>query len=462
MAITVITIDDRSPEIKYKGFWTQGGRPGDEFNGTTTWTNSAKSIATIQFWGSQISVFGTIPANGSALSPTTSYSIDNGTPQVVSKVQNAVTQFQHLFFQSNDLPPSNHTLIITNLVPGGYFYLDFVNITNTTTTPTMAPAELISSFLTKSTISASSSSWISVSPTPSVDPLSSPLPTPIPSSSTAPGLTIIDDRNPSFSYHGNWQEGSMSSDVDGTFTWTNTSGSSVLISFAGIQINVYGSTPNVMDGFALNASYSIDGMPPRIYRAGEQQTGLPSPQLLFQSDELDSGNHTLCIENLTEGGDYVLDYAAISVGNFTLSPSLSAANSAATSVETSMTPIAASSTSTSSSETGPIVGGVIGGLGLIALLVIGSLILKRCRKGWKEEMVTSRNSVQKTLAVTPPSEAASSMSEYKSETGSATGKSRYLRVQTASYQSTVSAVSSGLEYIDDPSGSTYLEMRRGI
>lgn len=234
-------------------------------------------------------------------------------------------------------------------------------------------------------------------------------------------------------------------------------------------------------GNTPNATYSIDGIPQKNDAEGQES-------LLFQSGVLASGNHTLLIDILTDGGQYVLDYAAVVEGNSAISPSRSttvyaAATSSATS-RASQIPVAESSSSTNSSQTGPIVGGVVGGLCLIALLIIGSLVLRKWRKGWKEQMPTHRNSGEPekyttfrlvscpspnttpiadqkaSFAVTPPSEAASSISEYKSETESVTGKQRYLRAQTTSYQSTASASSCGLEYVDDPSGSTHLEMRQ--
>ena len=45
------TLDDRSPNITYDGdTWSLGGVPG-EFDGTTTWTVTAGSTATINFLG---------------------------------------------------------------------------------------------------------------------------------------------------------------------------------------------------------------------------------------------------------------------------------------------------------------------------------------------------------------------------------------------------------------------------
>ncbi len=46
------TLDDRSPNITYGGGgWNVGGVPGEEFDGTTTWTTTNGSTATIHFLG---------------------------------------------------------------------------------------------------------------------------------------------------------------------------------------------------------------------------------------------------------------------------------------------------------------------------------------------------------------------------------------------------------------------------
>lgn len=175
--------------------------------------------------------------------PNTSYSIDNGTSQFFFGILHSAPQYQHQFFQSQQLSPGNHTLKITNLVSKGQFYLDFVNITGpgtqTTIKPTVPVPTALSSAISRlpsvdtlpSMISSVSGS--DILPTPPLTSASLDIPAPVASSSTVPGPTTLDDQSASFTYHGNWQEGSMSSDYNGTITWTNTSGSSVSIVFTG-------------------------------------------------------------------------------------------------------------------------------------------------------------------------------------------------------------------------------------
>ena len=78
--------------------------------------------------------------------------------------QSSVTQYQHLFFQSRQLSAGEHTLTITNMVSGGQFFLDFINVTvpNTTTAGKLNTKTSISlsstKHLTKATEIASASS----------------------------------------------------------------------------------------------------------------------------------------------------------------------------------------------------------------------------------------------------------------------------------------------------------------
>ena len=161
MEFTTTTLDDRSRNITYGGgTWHLGGIPGDEFNGTTTWTSYAGSRATIAFLGqyaqnkfctlftpvcpcpgSQISVFSTVAPPIPGTITNASYNIDDGFLTFVTWVRQATVLHQQLFFQSNSLSPtSNHTLTITNL--DEKLILDFFNITGivNNTATTTAPA----------------------------------------------------------------------------------------------------------------------------------------------------------------------------------------------------------------------------------------------------------------------------------------------------------------------------------
>ena len=100
----------------------------------------------------QINVFGTIAVSGKGIALNTSYSIDNGPPEFFAGTQGSVTQYQQLFFQSKQLSPSEHTLKITNLVPEGQFYLDFLNISGLAIATAMEPLEQTATSLSRSIV----------------------------------------------------------------------------------------------------------------------------------------------------------------------------------------------------------------------------------------------------------------------------------------------------------------------
>ncbi len=134
-----------------------------------------------------------------------------------------------------------------------------------------------------------------------------------------------------------------------------------------------------------NAIYSIDNM--------QQESSVEDPlqPLLFQSGLLNPGTHILLITSLVHNTQYVLDYAAVLNTNSTLPYTMTNGANTMTSLAASMspiTPISGGASLSKSSQAGPIAGGVVGGVCVIALVVIGSMVLKRLRKRWNSEMPT--------------------------------------------------------------------------
>ena len=78
---------------------------------------------------------------GDGVAPQSSYSIDGGTPVPFTGTQQSVTQYKQLFFQSDILPLSNHTLRIETLVSGGNYYLDFLSVPAQNSTGSSVPAD---------------------------------------------------------------------------------------------------------------------------------------------------------------------------------------------------------------------------------------------------------------------------------------------------------------------------------
>ncbi|KJA18653.1 hypothetical protein HYPSUDRAFT_218052 [Hypholoma sublateritium FD-334 SS-4] len=134
-----VIIDDRSPSLVYAGSWNQGGI-ASEFGGTDTWTNASGSTASIDFSGTQISVWGTVAMIGVGVAPQSSYSIDDGTPVLFVGIQRSDPQYMQLFFQSDTLPFNNHTLRIETLASGGDYSLDFLSVVPLNSTGASSPS----------------------------------------------------------------------------------------------------------------------------------------------------------------------------------------------------------------------------------------------------------------------------------------------------------------------------------
>ncbi|KAF8151006.1 hypothetical protein B0H34DRAFT_158959 [Crassisporium funariophilum] len=134
-------IDDSDMLISYSvGQWTRRGGPG-EFNLTTTETSNAGASAQIVFYGTNVSAWGTIGITGPAA--ITMYSIDQGVAATFTGVHiPATTQYQKQFFQSEQLSPATHTLVITNLIEDGVLFLDYilVGLPGPSASPTLSTA----------------------------------------------------------------------------------------------------------------------------------------------------------------------------------------------------------------------------------------------------------------------------------------------------------------------------------
>ncbi|KAF8166216.1 hypothetical protein BJ912DRAFT_1068035 [Pholiota molesta] len=123
--MVVQQLDDRHSSITYSGVWERAGI-SPEFDNTTTWSNLTGSTATVVFYGTSISVWGTIGFSGLGIAPLSSYSIDHGPVSIFTAAQIPTTQYNQRFFQSDQLTPTSHTLNISTLANGGYFYLDYL------------------------------------------------------------------------------------------------------------------------------------------------------------------------------------------------------------------------------------------------------------------------------------------------------------------------------------------------
>ncbi|KAG6810757.1 hypothetical protein H0H92_010466 [Tricholoma furcatifolium] len=129
--VSSLIIDDTNSNIVYGGSWFASNEPG-EYDGTAHATQDDGATATLQFTGTQIAVFGTIPPFSLGVAPqTSSYQIDDDTPVSVTLSPTSYTLYQQLFFQSPSLQDGKHTLVVTS-VSGGYtFSIDYFAINST-------------------------------------------------------------------------------------------------------------------------------------------------------------------------------------------------------------------------------------------------------------------------------------------------------------------------------------------
>ncbi|CAK9780428.1 unnamed protein product [Cutaneotrichosporon oleaginosum] len=123
------TLDDRAPEIKYEGQWTQ--QQGPNFHaGTSTYTSGPGNAMMLNFTGSAIYVYGdqvndhgdyTVSLNGSTVGR---YSGRSGCRGGFAK---ACEKLHGLVFFAGDLPAGSHALRIENGGPaeGNKTFFDF-------------------------------------------------------------------------------------------------------------------------------------------------------------------------------------------------------------------------------------------------------------------------------------------------------------------------------------------------
>lgn len=159
MSTATLVYDDHDPSISYStGQWGQAGVI-EEYKSTTSWTSKKGATATLTFSGTSVSVWGTISNVGDA--PMSSYSIDGGAEEIYNATLSKIIQYQRPFFQSKQLTPASHTLVITVLSnsENAFFFLDYISVTpnaiassSTSSTTSSLSSTTSSSFSTLSTI----------------------------------------------------------------------------------------------------------------------------------------------------------------------------------------------------------------------------------------------------------------------------------------------------------------------
>ncbi|EPQ55009.1 hypothetical protein GLOTRDRAFT_93590 [Gloeophyllum trabeum ATCC 11539] len=113
----------------------------------------------------------------------------------------------------------------------------------------------------------------------------------------------LDDRDPHITYFGNWTYGGTGQEYWGTTSGANATNMSMMFTFNGTWIGVYGSI-----GFmGVTADFVLDN------GEAEQYLHTPAPsglfrQAYFESTPLAFGEHTIQMTNMANGPTSYLDY----------------------------------------------------------------------------------------------------------------------------------------------------------
>jgi hypothetical protein len=136
--------------------------------------------------GITVAVYGTIGGKNANFSvPQSTYSIDNGPPNIFKPNQTDAPHYAAKFYQSGLLSNSEHTLVVTNLVNYGLLYLDYIVVVTTGEVPSSSVSPSVAISLTGSS-SVIASSTIASSSTVTPNPGDRISPTSVSVSTTSP------------------------------------------------------------------------------------------------------------------------------------------------------------------------------------------------------------------------------------------------------------------------------------
>ncbi|OJT06828.1 hypothetical protein TRAPUB_2345 [Trametes pubescens] len=125
----ILTIDDADPRIQYTGAWVPntGGDPQQlNYMATLTYSNVTGTIASFQFTGSAVAVYGAFGPVGT-FDMRSEYSIDRGPPTVFLPPNDiAAVAHRRQFFASGEIKYGPHVLTIENM--GEQFWLDYIQV----------------------------------------------------------------------------------------------------------------------------------------------------------------------------------------------------------------------------------------------------------------------------------------------------------------------------------------------
>jgi len=328
MATHDITVDDGSPLITYTGVWSDSTNSDivDQYQfGTYHSTSDVGASATFKFTGTAVYLYGSKrPSHGT-------FDVDiDGTSLGQFSGTSTTIQNAQLLAKATGLSWGEHTVTITNSDPLGRFLdLDLIkwttgkagltSITNSTQIDDADPTGVVSY--------SPAGSWADTDPT----------------------LTVG-------SYH------------QDTVHATSTLGSSVAVRFTGNAVYVFGSTDSSSGKFDAQVDQQ-----PTMSLVGTTST-FRQPALLYYTDGLGDGEHTLTLTNQEDGSILRFDYLVASTWAEGTSTS-----SVPSSSSTAVAAAGSNQTGLKSNNTA-IIGGTVGGIVGFILLALFALCFLRLRR----------------------------------------------------------------------------------
>ncbi|KAG7096803.1 hypothetical protein E1B28_004212 [Marasmius oreades] len=184
-------------------------------------------------------------------------------------------------------------------------------------------------------------------------------------------MEIVDDSDPRIEYHpGSWIKNSNSSVDHGGTNHTTTEDASIQFQFDGILIQVFGTISAPIP----RVQYKVDG---QITGKLPQTLANTPNQILYQSEPLTPGNHTLIIAIDSNDPPFVFSLDYLVVVNTNHNPSSSASPTSETTVVSTAAPENDLPHSKSQVNVGGVVGGVIAALVFLATLALCFLHWRR-------------------------------------------------------------------------------------
>ncbi|KZW03541.1 hypothetical protein EXIGLDRAFT_721753 [Exidia glandulosa HHB12029] len=247
----VVTLDDISPLISYHGDWRAGSSASDDKaglysnNGTFSVTQSNNASATLNFVGTNVTVYGSKRFNHNVFTTT----LDGGAPVSATGHPNGDDEFQVPLYASPALVHESHTLVIQDASTDStqpFLDIDFVIIETQVDGDSTAVIEDGASY------------WI---------------------------------YDPADAWSTNFPK--LSGFSSGTGHSTSHPGASASLTFSGSAIDLYGLVCDTCGAYWV----SLDGGAPQTFSAVNQAWTRPQ-QMLYMARGLSDGNHTLKVTNL--------------------------------------------------------------------------------------------------------------------------------------------------------------------